>query len=927
MNSRPIGREADLAALDRFLVAAEQGPVALVLEGPSGIGKSTLWTATVDEARLRGFLVLSARPTGAEATWAYQALADLLAALPTDAAAALPPPQRRAIEIALLRREAAPSAPDSADPQAIAAGTTSLIRAMAGRHPVLVAVDDVAWSDLATMTILEAVVRRLAGTRVGVLLTQRVEEPGPAPFDIDRSIATERRWVGPLTIGALHLLLADRLGSTLPRPTLIRLHAASQGNPFHALEIGRALQRLPRLPAPGEPLPVPASLRALLSARLEGTDHATRAVLLLVAAAGAIDRTELASARPAGAPEPLDAAVDAGLLVVDGGVVRFSHPLISSVVDDEAGARARRDAHATLATVVREPQARARHMALASTSPDGAVARALEEAALDARRRGAMDDAAELIRLAVDRTPEADADARGRRRLLLTELLMELPDLPAAEASAARLIEELPAGPARAEARMLAGTTAWYTQTARVAADHLLAALEEAGDDAELLGRLHYRLAIFEEADAAAARDHAARAMELLASRGPDVTLAAAMFTRFMGDVVVGDPPDLDLFERALATERAAGDQAVTDKSTIPGIWWVAIDRYDLARERFSAMLEEARLAGLVSGEADLLTRLAETEAFAGRWTEGRQLAEEALMAAQQEGQLAPEPVRRAVAILDAFEGDLARARGTAEAGLALATQAGEATLEIAWLVVLVIVAVAEGDHGRTVTLGERSAARLRSIGRVEGLRLDVTHERLEALAALGRLDEMVPLLAEYERRAAICPRPWVDAALARIRARAAFAAGRSEEALAATEPATDDRSAAWSPFDVARTLLVRGEILRSIRSRRDAGAALDAALASFDELGAADWVARTAAEIDRLGRHRPGSDDLTPTERRVAELAAAGRRNREVADALGISAKTVEAHLARVYAKLAIRSRAELGRAFRAPVDGPDGI
>jgi DNA-binding CsgD family transcriptional regulator len=152
---------------------------------------------------------------------------------------------------------------------------------------------------------------------------------------------------------------------------------------------------------------------------------------------------------------------------------------------------------------------------------------------------------------------------------------------------------------------------------------------------------------------------------------------------------------------------------------------------------------------------------------------------------------------------------------------------------------------------------------------------------------------------------------------VARGSARLLAAHGRLEEAIAATDPAMDGRSAAWRSFDRSRTLLLRGELLRQLRSRRDAGDVLERALHSFEALGAVVWADRARAELARLGRHRPGTEDLTPTERRVAELAASGMRNREVAEALGISAKTVEAHLAHIYAKLAIRSRAELGRAF----------
>src|SRR4051794_30857338 len=125
-SGQPIGRDAELRRLDRFLATASREPAGLLIEGPAGIGKSTLVAAAVDEARRRGFEVLAARPTGTEASWAHQSLADLLVGA-DEALASLPPPQRHALDVALLRAEA-PSSDESAPPaQAVAAGTVSAL--------------------------------------------------------------------------------------------------------------------------------------------------------------------------------------------------------------------------------------------------------------------------------------------------------------------------------------------------------------------------------------------------------------------------------------------------------------------------------------------------------------------------------------------------------------------------------------------------------------------------------------------------------------------------------------------------------------------------------------------------------------------------------------------------------------------------------
>ena len=158
-------------------------------------------------------------------------------------------------------------------------------------------------------------------------------------------------------------------------------------------------------------------------------------------------------------------------------------------------------------------------------------------------------------------------------------------------------------------------------------------------------------------------------------------------------------------------------------------------------------------------------------------------------------------------------------------------------------------------------------------------------------------------------------PRPWLQAALARGRAQLLMAEGDVAGAIAETDVVSQPAASGWRRLDRARTLLVRGSILRRARQPREAATALDAAAAIFEAIEALGWLDRVRAEADRLGRRRPGSEALTPSEQQVAELAASGMTNREVAERLSLSHKTVEAHLARTYAKLGIRSRAELGR------------
>ena len=925
-----VGRAIEIDQLDRFLaglVATPPTPAALVLEGPAGIGKSTLWSAALERARSRGMLVLLARPSEAEATFAFQALADLLEALQPEIQA-LPAPQRRSLGVALLREEL--ESGETIDPHAVAVATANVIRSAAYRRPLVIAVDDAPWLDRASASVLTFVIRRLAGRAVGVMLSQRVDRQGDAPLDLERDVPTQRLWLGPFGRSELHLLLAARLGLVLPRATLARLHEQSAGNPLHALEIGRALQRLPALPRPGEPLPVPASMRALIDRRLDVLSADARELLVLAAVAGtpSVSVVLTAFGHESGAEAALEEAEGAGLITIDGPAIRFSHPLIASTIVAKTGGPARRAAHRALAVAVGEPEARARHLAIAATKPDRRVAETLETAAREADQRGASETAVELLRLAIDATADSALEDLGRRRLRLGTTLLKLADLAAASVALDLVIATQTPGPLLAEALLARSTVAWYVDGERRAASYLeraLQALEVAPDGmaadsaglepAELLGRIHLRLGQFEE-DMRVAKRHRLEAVRLLERTSARASYATALIRLFNVDVSLGQAPDESLLERGLELE----DPGDPDATTLPGLWWLNTDRPELARERFKRMQSTGHDLGKWSGDADLLTQSALAEIYADDWSRARALIDEALIAAAQEGQHDPVPAIRMGALLDAHEGRLDD--GQAEALADRAFEAGSITVGISVLHAMTLAAAARADHQRVDQLTGRALEWMRAIDWVEPLRIDPTPERIEALIGLARLDEAEALLDGLERRARTVPRRWADAAVARGRSLLLAARGDPAGAVAATDPAMDARSAEWRSFDRARTQLVRGQILRGLRRPREAGQALDAALATFDRLGARVWAARARSEMGRLGRRRPGRDDLTPSEREVAALAASGLRNHEVASRLGVSPKTVEAHLARAYAKLGIRSRAELGRVIAADVE-----
>ena len=189
--------------------------------------------------------------------------------------------------------------------------------------------------------------------------------------------------------------------------------------------------------------------------------------------------------------------------------------------------------------------------------------------------------------------------------------------------------------------------------------------------------------------------------------------------------------------------------------------------------------------------------------------------------------------------------------------------------------------------------------------------------EALEALIALGELDRADALLERFERRGRELDRAWVAATAARCRGLLAAARGDLDGAQASLERALVEHERLELEFSLARTLLAQGHVRRRRREKRLARDALERSLALFEQMGARLWAERARAELTRVAsRAAPG--ELTPAERRVVELAAGGRSNKEIASELFVSVHTVEAHLSHAYAKLGVRKRSQLAGRLR---------
>ena len=392
MTAELVGREGELERVELFLRSVQDGARALVIEGEAGAGKTSLWNAALAGAARGGLRTLSARPAEAETSFAYAALGDLLGEH-SEAVVALPPRQRRALEVALLTDESNGEAPDQ---HTVALGLLGVLRRLAGEAPLVLAVDDVQWLDTPSELVLRFAVRRLGAAPVGVVLAWRTEGGEPPPLELGRALAAdrlERLGVPPLSLGAVQRLIQDRLGFLPPRPALRRLHELSGGNPFFALELGRALRAGTLELQPGERLPV--ALEALVDARLGALSAEARRALA-AAAAMAQPTVELVEAVSGSGREALDEAARAQVADVRDGRIRFAHPLLASGAYAAMDPSERRELHARAAGHAGDPEERARHLSLAAAGPDKAVAGALEDAARRAEARGAPPAAAEL---------------------------------------------------------------------------------------------------------------------------------------------------------------------------------------------------------------------------------------------------------------------------------------------------------------------------------------------------------------------------------------------------------------------------------------------------------------------------------------------------------------------------------------------------
>jgi DNA-binding CsgD family transcriptional regulator len=556
---------------------------------------------------------------------------------------------------------------------------------------------------------------------------------------------------------------------------------------------------------------------------------------------------------------------------------------------------------------VGDPVLAARHRALA-----GAVAAAAAQAAA----RGAVADAAELAGQALRLTPAGDREY-DRRLLALARYLIHAGEHPRATALLAGRADVMPPGPARAAAYLLlaegAETSAEEEHLARAIGDSAAAP----GLRAQALARRALLLVAARVERIAEAEQIAGQALATARSAGPDAereALVALAWARVLRGRGVED-----LAGRSAAVPPGATDLYRSAVDWPAGVRLAFRGELAAAREVFGQLLAVAEERGEARSAAVLTMQLCEVELRAGDTA----AAARALGELDQWAALEPDAARyrvRLQAVLAAVRGD----PGDAQALAARVLQASGPAYQWDRLEArraAGLAALLARDPQQAA--GSLAAAWQHTMA--EGVEdpgvFPVAGDLAEALAEAGRPTEATEVIGRLAGLAVAQDHPWGLATADRSAAVVTLAGGYDEAAAAQLAGAAAAYRALGLGWDAARALLVLGRAQRRAKKRAAARESLEAARSGFEQLGCPGWAQAAASELDRVsGRRAAPGGGLTPGERRVAELAAAGLSNKQIAARLYLSAGTVEVQLSRVYAKLGIRSRAQLARALGAP-------
>ncbi|HWK29084.1 MAG TPA: AAA family ATPase [Solirubrobacter sp.] len=904
-----LERDASVAALRRALEAAcaERGGTRLIA-GPAGIGKTALLDLTRELARERGALVLGARASELDRGFGFGIVHQLLE-----------PTVRRGDRGRLFAGAARPaealfgaSPPGEAPEYAILSGLSWLLANLAEERPVVLCVDDLHWADVASLRLLEFLGRRIEDRPVLVVATARLNEPD-APLALLSALqalpGAETLEPAPLSPAAVGALLEHALHAAPDDGLRIAVHEASGGNPLlvsvlvrEAAQRGGDVDALAEVAARGI---APGVVRRLDALGAEAAAVA-RAAAILGERARREDVVTLAGLEPAAVGVALGRLADVQILLPGGWT--YVHPLVRGAVE-AAIPRAQRDGlHRLAAGRLRARGARPAEIALhwLATAPagDAGAVADLRRAARDAAAEGATSTAIDLLRRALaEDAPEVD-----RAQLLLVLAESELRTLQ-------------PEGPERMRAALAAGLDERDAVRAHAALGTMLlledpaaafaeidAALAQADDRGLRLRLEASALEALTFVDALGERRRA-RYAAIRAAREPSVVELAHLASE---SALAGRPPA----EVAALAERATADGTLLAEVGPGGSTWNLLthalrfaERPEAARRLLTAGDRAVRDRGLHAAGAFVDQSWAYWHRDFGSIASGLAHAQAGHDAVQEAGVpvsivAVAAIVAECLALLDraveaeaVIERPLGAAAGTFVEGFALSARglvralAGRADS-------------AERDLRRVVEIADARGWRAPAAARGR-LRL------AELLARRGRAAEAVALI-EPDVAAA---RP-AGARGGALHVRALSQTG--EERLATLRAACAELAGSPLRLEHGRALLTLGATLRRGGDAAGARTVLREALDLASRTEAARLRRLVRAELEASGA-RPrrerlsGVEALTASERRVAELAADGLTNREIAEALWITRKTVEYHLGHVYAKLGVRSRAAL--------------
>lgn len=914
------GRREEQRVLAGLLAGVRDGQSgSLTLVGEPGIGKTRLLDHIAENGADLGVVRIAG--VESEMRLGFAALHRLLRpSLPR--LDILSTPQRDALGSAFGVVAGIP-----ADRYLVGMAALTLLADAATVQPLLCLVDDVQWLDRESAEALAFAARRLHADAIGLVFAGRQSAGGSGPFDGLPTIA-----VHGLPESDARDLLSATVDGRLDTRVAGRIVAGTGGNPLALIELVDTLA--PEQLAGTAPLPAPLPVGRLLEThflrQVRTLPAETQSLLLILSAAPPDDSTLLwrAAGHLGVSARAADPAVSAGILIHDR-VIEFRHPLIRSAVYLGAEAADRRRIHAGLAEVsdpLRDPDRRAWHRAQSVIGLDEQVALELDGASEQARRRGGFSTQAAFLLRAAELT--ISTEARAVRLLAAAGANVTAGDPALAHTLLERAAPDLRDPRSRAQARRLRGTIELFHQRMAAVPEILLGAVAELeGLDLQLgwdiLSECLQAAIMAGGRVTGTSMPEVARAV-VNAFRGPDIEVTAAdRLTAALATYVVEDFQKAAPLLRGAVADLCAMDGLPETNSPQAAMIAIATDALwdDQRRHRLLHRLSQAdREHGALYPLSVTLVALATSELWAGHFTEAEACHDEADDIVEAMGREAGISPRRAELL--AWQGREDEARAAAATQLRLAERLGPGMPENQAVRALSILELGLGRYQQAL---EAALGGDRDARSVSHLTLPDIVEAAIRTGAHGTADEA---FRRMEMRATTSGTPWALGLLARCGAlmadddHAEELYRESVRLLGLTRMLTD----------LARTHLLFGEWLRRRKRRGDARAQLRTAYEMFTGMGAAAFAERAQVELLATGEHarkrnRRTDHDLTPQERHVAGLAAAGTTNSGIAARLFITTSTVEYHLNKVFRKLDITSRRQLASVLGAMASPRDMI